>query len=166
MPDPPDPGSNWIPSAEYEQIEAKVPILCVDMLPLDPAGGAVGLIRRETYDGNEGWCMIGGAVLRNEGLVQAIARHVRSTLGEGFRFELSPAEPLTVAEYFPDPGPGRLHDPRKHAVALTYVGTCDGTPRAQGEALEFRWFPREELSGVQLGFDQGVVVDRLLERVG
>jgi ADP-ribose pyrophosphatase YjhB (NUDIX family) len=158
-------GDDWIPQAEYDAIQARVPILCVDLLPIRAGREEIGMIRRETHSGGEGWCMIGGAVKRNEGLVEAITRHVQSTLGIGLAFELCTPEPLTVAEYFPDPTVGKLHDPRKHAVALTYAAECSGEPQARGEALEFRWFRRNELDDVQFGFGQGAVVTRVLARL-
>jgi ADP-ribose pyrophosphatase YjhB (NUDIX family) len=156
----------WIPKADYDLIQARVPILCVDLLPISTARNAVGLIRRETADGGEGWCLIGGAVGRDEPLLEAVARHVRSTLGDRFEFRLVSADPLAVVEYFTDPSLGELHDPRKHAVALSYVAVCKGEPTPAGEALEFRWFPRDELIDVPFGFGQGATVDRLLDRLG
>lgn len=163
--DPSNSDDRWIPSAEYDLIQARVPILCVDLLILDRGRKKVGLIRRETYDGGEGWCMIGGAVKRNECLLAAVERHVISTLGEEIAFDLLSPEPFTIAEYLTDADPAGLHDPRKHAVALTYAASCAGSPRPQGEALEFRWFDRGELSEVPFGFGQGIVVARLLEQV-
>jgi ADP-ribose pyrophosphatase YjhB (NUDIX family) len=161
-----DPDNGWIPQAEYDLIQKRVPILCVDLLPLDRGTHqGVGLIRRETYDGNEGWCMIGGAVKRNEGLLSALGRHVRSTLGDRVEYELASTEPQFVAEYFTEPGIGELHDPRKHAIALTYAAVCEGSPLACGEALEFRWFDRTELDSVEFGFGQGAVVRRVLDRI-
>lgn len=165
MNQPGDRGDDWIPQEEYERIQARVPILCVDLLPLQPSTGAVGLIRRETYGGNEGWCLIGGAVKRNEDLLAAIARHVDSTLGGDVEHELSSDEPLVVAQYFTEARAGRLHDPRKHAVALSYTGTLHGDPQPQGEAIEFRWFGPDELDTVHFGFGQGDVVGELLNRL-
>ncbi|HET7121897.1 MAG TPA: DUF4916 domain-containing protein [Solirubrobacterales bacterium] len=154
----------WIPEAEYRQIERRVPILCVDLLPLRPDASAVGLIRRKTYEGGEGWCLIGGAVMRDESLLAALRRHVETTLGAGFVADLSAACPLTTVEYFSEPGLGEFYDPRKHAVALTYAAPCTGTAEPQGEALEFSWIPIDELPLVEFGFGQGPVVERVLAR--
>jgi ADP-ribose pyrophosphatase YjhB (NUDIX family) len=152
----------WIPEDEYELIQRRVPIACVDLLPLKPDRSAVGLIRRETYGGEEGWCLIGGAVLKDEELLDAIRRHVKSTLGPDFLPDLSRAQPLTTIQYFTDPRLGDFHDPRKHAIALTYAAPCIGTAAARGEAREFRWFKRDQLPDVSFGFGQGKVVDQLL----
>lgn len=151
-----------IPKAEYDLIQARVPILCVDLLPVNAASDAIGLIRRETPGEGEGWCLVGGAVVRNEPLLEAIDRHVHSTLGDRFDFRLASQEPLAVIEYFTEPSLGEFHDPRKHAVALSYVAICQGEPEPVGEALEFRWFARSEIGCVEFGFGQGAVVERLL----
>ena len=155
----------WIPKAEYDLIQARVPILCVDLLPVNAAHNAIGLIRRETPNGGEGWCLVGGAVVRNEPLLEAIARHVHSTLGDRFDFSLVSREPLAVIEYFTEPSRGEFHDPRKHAVALSYAAICQGEPNPAGEGLEFRWFARKEIGGIEFGFGQGTVVKRLLSQL-
>ena len=157
----PDP--YWIPSPEYERILAAVPILCVDLLPLRDEGNRVGLILRDTYDDKQGWCMIGGAVRRTEDLKAALDRHLKSTLGERVRWEALPPEPQAVVEYLPDADPVEPHDPRKHAVALTYAAVLVGDPHPQDEAIDFRWFDRAELADVAFGFGQGPAVARVLK---
>ena len=157
--------NGWIAADEYERIQARVPIACVDILPLEETTRAVGLIRRSTHEDRQGWCLVGGAVLRGESLKTAIERHVRSCLGDRLSCRLCSEQPLHVAEYFPDAAAGELHDPRKHAIALTYVATCAGEASARGEALEFRWFEREELEKVEFGFGQGAVVAKLLDAI-
>lgn len=162
-PDPIGAGSRLLPYQDYEFIKARVPILCVDVL-LSPKGDPqrVGLIYR-TNDGGEGWCLVGGRVLRNEHLTDAVIRHVLATLGEGVAIDRSTLEFRTIAEYFSEPFADELYDPRKHAVALTYTAFCDGEPKALGEAEEFRWFEIGELSSLTFGFGQGKVVSRLLK---
>jgi ADP-ribose pyrophosphatase YjhB (NUDIX family) len=155
-------GNRWLSPEDYSFVREKVPILCVDVL-LSPHGrpSAVGLIRRSTCDG-DGWCLVGGRVLRDEHLGAAVARHVVTTLGAGLRLDLSTLEMKTVAEYFTKPSIGELHDPRKHAVALTYTAACEGIPRPTGEAFDFRWFDIGELHQVDFGFGQEAVVTRVL----
>ena len=157
-------GRRLLPDQDYQFIRARVPILCVDVL-LSPKDDPqrVGLIYRMTHDGGEGWCLIGGRVLRNERLIDAVTRHVRATLGEGVTVDRSTLGLRTIAEYFSEPFEGELYDPRKHAVALTYTAFCDGEPRPMGEAQEFRWFEISELSGLSFGFGQGKVISRFLE---
>lgn len=110
----------------------------------------------------EGWCLIGGAVLRNEPLVDAVERHVRSTLGDKLAVDRSTLELRTVIEYFTQQDIGEFHDPRKHAVALTYVGICEGEGAPTGEALEFDWFRVDQLSAVSFGFGQDAAAVRAL----
>ena len=158
------PGGSFLSDEAYNLIKASVPILCVDVL-LSPKDDPqrVGLIHRMTYNGGCGWCLVGGRVLRNEHLVDAVDRHVRATLGEGISVDRSTLEFRTVIEYFSEPVEGEFYDPRKHAVALTYTAFCDGEAQALGEALKFQWFELSELPEVSFGFGQGEVVARLLE---
>ena len=162
-------GHQLLSAESYELIRASVPILCVDVL-LSPSDnlGQVALIRRETHTGNEGWCLVGGRVLRNEHLLTAVERHIAATLGLAVRVDRSTVELGAVIEYFTEPDLGHFYDPRKHAVALTYSARCDcvGKPEALGEALEFGWFDVDHLSEVNFGFGHGEVVAQLLKKLG
>jgi ADP-ribose pyrophosphatase YjhB (NUDIX family) len=161
-------GDRWIPEAEYQTIMARVPILCVDVLlsqPVPPgsqSGPRFGLIRRETRSDGEGWCLIGGAVLRGEPLADAVFRHVRATLGTEVVLDPVSLRPLLVAQYLPEERPGYLRDSRKHAVSITFVGELSGTPVPIGESLDFDWFERPALDGLDYCFGQGDVVSMLL----
>jgi ADP-ribose pyrophosphatase YjhB (NUDIX family) len=159
-------GDRWIPEDEYLAIARRVPILCVDVLPVrtkpDPA---IGLIFRETYDdGGRGWCLVGGAVLHNEPLRDAVQRHVSTTLGEEVFLQESTLVLVDVVQYFSEPNIGEFYDPRKHAVALTYIAELNGPVMPKGEALGFQWFTIEELpEPSSFGFGQEKVVQRLLQ---
>lgn len=160
-------GDRWIPNEEYEHIQARVPILCVDVLLLSTSTPPlIGLIQRDTYDAGRGWCLIGGAVLRDEPLTAAAQRHVQATLGSGLVLQPSTLQLHEIIEYFTNPDLGEFHDPRKHAVALTYSAHVDGSPASQGEALAFQWFRQDQLTGIQFGFGQDSVVDRILQHLG
>jgi len=163
--DPIGAGRRWIPESEYEYIRANVPIACVDFIPLSHDWPPmIGLIRRETYRGGQGWCLVGGAVLRDEPLLAAVERHVNATLGDDVHVDTATLHLLDIAEYFTKPGLGQFYDPRKHSVAPTYFGSCGGSIRPCGEALEFRWFQLEELPMRQFGFGQEELVRRLINR--
>jgi ADP-ribose pyrophosphatase YjhB (NUDIX family) len=162
-------GARWIPPHEYDLILSRVPILCVDLILLsgdEPA--KVGLIKRDTYAGGNGWCLIGGAVIRDEPLPAAVVRHLRATLGYGMDADLNSLKLFGVVQYFTDPRTGRFHDPRKHAVSLTYVGRCIGKAqvRKSGEARDFAWFSREELDELTYGFRQGEIIASYLRKEG
>jgi ADP-ribose pyrophosphatase YjhB (NUDIX family) len=162
-------GNGWIPDELYKSIESSVPILCVDVL-LSPhdAPRQIGLIRRITHDDSFGWCLIGGRVLHDESLSDAVDRHVLATLGESMKIIRSSMRLGAVIEYFSKPGLGDFHDPRKHAVALTYAAACefDEEPAVHGEAVDFRWFSIGELPAIDFGFGQGEAVARVLKSEG
>jgi ADP-ribose pyrophosphatase YjhB (NUDIX family) len=160
-----DAGSRWIPQAEYDVILSRVPILCVDLLVTPPPKAeGVGLIRRLTPDG-EGWCLIGGAVLRNEPIADAVRRHLAATLGAAVSIEAGSMRLAALVQYFTETG-HEFRDPRKHAVSLTFTGSLQGVPRPRGEALQFRWFEDRELPHLNFGFGQGRVVERILDGSG
>jgi ADP-ribose pyrophosphatase YjhB (NUDIX family) len=160
-------GDRWIPEDEYRAITSRVPILCVDVMPVTQVPSpAIGLILRETYAGGRGWCLVGGAVLHNEPLSEAIHRHVSSTLGGEASVRSSTLQFVDIVEYFSKPDIGEFYDPRKHAVALTYCAELEGPVVPEGEAMEFRWFPIGQLpDGELFGFGQDRVVERLLRRL-
>jgi ADP-ribose pyrophosphatase YjhB (NUDIX family) len=160
-------GDRWIPQAEYDLILARVPILCVDLILLSrDQPSKVGLIERETFDGGKGWCLVGGAVLRDEALTAAVERHLHATLGNEVGVDLGTLRMVDVIEYFTKPGMGEFCDPRKHAVSLTYAGRCDGSAQveAEGEAFGFEWFAQDELNTLEFGFGQGAIIRRFLSR--
>ncbi len=160
-------GDRWIPQAEYALILARVPIACVDQIPLSgDQPPKVGLIERETYEGGKGWCLVGGAVLRNEPLTEAVRRHLCATLGNGASVDPETLHLVDVIEYFTVPGLGEFYDPRKHAVSLTYAGRCSAREQVEedGEASRFKWFSQEELNDLEFGFNQGTIVKRFLAR--
>ena len=166
----PLPGQTWLDETTWHQVQELVPIACVDIIPLrTPASSdsmSIGLIRRHTPHQGERWCVVGGRVLRNESLAEAVTRHLHETLGSEIDFDTSSA-PLFIAEYFTTRRPGFLYDPRQHAIAATYAFEIRGEPRASGEASRFQWFhsaslpPRDEF-----GFQQDLVVEKALTALG
>jgi ADP-ribose pyrophosphatase YjhB (NUDIX family) len=160
-------GDRWIPQAEYDHILARVPIVCVDLVLLSAdQPPRIGLIERETYQGGRGWCLVGGAVLRNESLTEAVRRHLCATLGNDVRLNPATLDLVDIIEYFTEPGLGEFYDPRKHAVSLTYAGRCNGKIWIveSGEASGFAWFNQEELDNLEFGFNQGTIVKHYLAR--
>jgi hypothetical protein len=159
-------GDRWIPETDYRFICSHVPIVCVDLLPVLADSGRFGLIERDTYDGGRGLCLIGGAVLLDEPLHEALERHVRVTLGENVVLQLASLHIVGVYQYFKHKRPGQLHDPRKNAVAITYVGTISGDVRPLGEAHKFETFEQAWPPDASVfGFGQGKVVSDALAAV-
>src|SRR5579871_322184 len=103
-------GDQFLSDKDYKFIRDHMPILCVDVL-LSPAGDPrqVGLIRRDAPDG-DAWCLVGGRVLRNERLADAVDRHIATTLGAGVHVDRSTLEFGAVIEYPTEPGPDGLYD--------------------------------------------------------
>ena len=121
-----------------------LPIPCVDVLPYRDvgAGPEIELISRRGSNATVGWALVGGRVMRNECLSEAIARHLVSTLGEAIGFErVDTSHPLHAAEYSPDVRLSGRIDRNKHAIALAYVVAISGEVAPREEALDFEWFP-------------------------
>lgn len=149
--------SAWVDAQTWEAVQQAVPILCVDLLPTRLAADSewqIGLIKRQTPFGRPMWCQIGGRVLHGETLREALVRHLETTLSDVPSGFSSDPQPDYVMQWFPteqkpgDPGPRFGLDPRKHAVALSFLMQIEGepVPVAGGEALEFSWFPLASFS--------------------
>jgi ADP-ribose pyrophosphatase YjhB (NUDIX family) len=154
--------------AIYARIQELVPIACIDALPYRRSinGYEVCLIRRAVPAGGLGWTLIGGGVYRGETLGEALARHLRGTLGPDVRWDDPDYDrPDAVGQYFPA-RQGFPVDPRKHAIALTYLVEMTGQPVAEGEAEDFGWFdPRALPQSTEVGFGQGRVLGVLISRL-
>jgi ADP-ribose pyrophosphatase YjhB (NUDIX family) len=152
----------WIPEDDYQFICARVPIVCVDLLPI--FRGHYGLIKRNTYSGMTGLSLVGGGVLLDEPLVDALQRHVYATLGPDAALMLATLRQVGVYQYFRQKREGQLHDPRKNAVSITYVGQVEGTLAPSGEALDLRLFSFGERPDLDaFGFGQGIVAYDCIE---
>jgi ADP-ribose pyrophosphatase YjhB (NUDIX family) len=152
-------GDRWIPEADYRFICARVPIMCVDLLPVLADTGRFGLVERDTYDGGRGLNLIGGGVLLDEPLTESLDRHLRATLGEATDLRPDTLALVGIYQYFKVARPGRLHDPRKNSVSITYAGVLDGEPKPSGEAHAFHTFELDHPPGLtEFGFGQGTVV--------
>ena len=157
-------GDRWIPDTEYKYICSKVPILCVDLLPLISTSGKFGLIERDTYDGKRGLNLVGGGVLIDETIHEALERHLLVTLGDQIQLCTDSLTLVGVYQYFRDMRPGQLHDPRKNAVSLTYTGAVEGEANSAGEAHAFHLFDIDAPPKLdEYGFGQGKVVYDALE---
>lgn len=155
----------FLSDSDWRWVQQSVPIVCVDAVPLrrSASGEAlqVGLILRDTPHQGRRWCMVGGRVMRDQTLAEALTRHLRQTLGDAVQFSIGEdPQPLYVSQYFTARRPVGVIDPRQHSVAMNYCVDVRGDVTAGGEAHDFAWFepgrlpPRE-----QLGFEQ----DRVLE---
>ncbi|CAN7688115.1 DUF4916 domain-containing protein [Paenibacillus sp. LjRoot153] len=163
---------NWIEESEWNNIQQLLPIVCVDILPINVSEKGeilrVGLILRNTPHEGKKWCTVGGRLLYGESIQNGILRQLKETLGNNIQIkgELE-SQPLYVAQYSPTI---ELHeefdavDPRKHAIGLTYSLELDGCVEPQNEAIDFQWFSISELRIKQdIGFHQDKVISSCME---
>lgn len=135
-----------LPTDLYETIEKSMPLTCVDFVEMTDAG--VGLILRDSPFGQV-WCHLGGRILRGERIADGLRGHARETLAVEVDLPADP-QPGYVCQWFPDDirpddGVDHGHDPRKHAIALSFVVEFHGTPEPQNEALDYRHFAVDAL---------------------
>ena len=161
--------SVWLSEEEYRLVRASVPIACVDVVAVRFGMGrrieSIGLILRDTPHQGRRWCLVGGRVLRDETLAEAVSRHLHQTLGNRVTFHLGPdVQPVYVSQYFTSLREIGVVDPRQHSIAMNYVLELTGPTRAGGEAHEFRWFSPEDVPREQFGFQQDRVLDECLRR--
>lgn len=149
----------WIPEDQYQFICSLVPILCVDLLPLIASSDNFGLIERDDYKGRRGLNLVGGGVLIDESLEDAVHRHLAATLGNDVWLEPGSLSLVGVYQYARTTDVELPHDPRKNAVSITYTGIMHGNPQPAGEAHSFHIFEIGSPPGLDtFGFGQGHVV--------
>jgi len=161
----------WLPPSRWRLVQASVPIVCVDVLPVRVSRRtphiveAIGLILRDTPRGRRRWCLIGGRLLYGESLRDAIGRQIGETLGSQVRIHLRrDQQPLYIAQYSPLKTKSFSLDPRQHAVGLTYASEITGSPAPQGEAVAYEWFDVRKLPPPkEFGFDQARIVKYCLQ---
>jgi ADP-ribose pyrophosphatase YjhB (NUDIX family) len=152
--------TDWLPDEHWKRIQGSMPIICVDVLPIqqdDKEIRTVGLIKRHTPHQGIRWCLIGGRLRFKEKLRQAVERELQLALGCDVSYSiLANDEPCRVIEYLPIQETNGYFDPRQHAISLTYAVLLSGTPSPQGEALDFKWFPAEDIADMpsSIGFGQ------------
>ena len=165
----------WLSREDLEQARAQMPILYVEAVPVrvDDSGEvvSVGLLLRMGPDGTISRMLVSGRVLHHERVRDALLRHLEKDLGPVAlpRVPVS-IQPFTVAEYFPTQGVTPYHDPRQHAVALTYIVPVAGDCRPRQDALDLVWFTPQEASSSlvqqEMPGGQGVVLRQALAHAG
>lgn len=150
----------------WTTIQASVPIFCVDVAPVRVATSGhveIGLILRATPLQGARWCVIGGRLLLDETITDAVQRQLSSAIGSSLVMAgPSPLPPLLV-EYGRSPRPDGPQDPRQHSVSATVPVQMSGEGVAQGEeARAFQWWPVKDLNGDVMGFGQEHLVPRIL----
>lgn len=144
---PPEP-SGWLTDRELSHVRTQLPMLYVNVIPVRVSATGqvteVGLLLRAD-EGVMSRAIVAGRVLFHETIRDAIVRNLEKDLGLAAlpRVPLSPT-PFAIAEYFPTEGFGTFHDPRQHAVALSYVVPIDGDCEPSQNALDIVWLAPEE----------------------
>lgn len=140
----PDPNPGWLSELALAETRSRVPMLYVEAIPvrLDGTGRIeyVGLLLRGSPTGEMSRSFVSGRVLHGESVREALLRNLEKDLGPA-AFPRLPVStvPFSVAEFLPVPGVSPLHDPRQHAVALTYVVAVVGECDPRQDALELTW---------------------------
>jgi len=159
----------WLPEGEWRALQQRIPVPCVDVLPVRKRDGKIemGLIYRATPHQGRRWCLIGGRLRRNESLRAAVIRQVREALGPEVQCVLAARiQPVLVVEYFSRRARGSLFDPRQHAIGLTFAAKVRGNIQPTGGAVDFRWFTLHQLPKSKcFGFGQKKVVLDCIRRL-
>ena len=143
---------------------------CVDAFPMRVRNGKpeIGFIMRNTgyYKGH--WWDVGGRMNAGESFSEALTRHVRETLGVGFRLwpDQSWNSPAYIGQYGPrafslarDDNENAGHEPSKWCIAPTWLIELESekfvfgsTVHGGQEATELRWFTLSDLPYGKLGY--------------
>lgn len=155
----------YLSDSDWNFVQEHIPIVCVDILPIQSSGSKkkIGLIKRGAPE-VDAWCLLGGRVFKGERIDAAMQRIVHQALGPESQVRYgSWAVPDQVVEYLPSASSGSPHDPRKHAVSLTYTIELLGKLVPNGEAKDFCWFDSDRLPD-KIGFGQEGIIASLVKR--
>ncbi len=172
----PDPNPGWLSDIALDETRSRVPILYVEAVPvrIDALGQVelVGiLLRGSATTGELTRTLVSGRVMHGESIREALLRNLEKDLGPTAFPQLPVSTvPFSVAEYFPLPGVTSLHDPRQHAVALTYVIPVTGDCQPRQDALELTWLTPDEALSTEVLDDleggRGALLREALASVG
>lgn len=153
----------------YQLVTQSVPIVCVDLIPVRENGGGwqIGIITRATGPEAGKPALIGGRILHQELVQDAIARHLKSdTKVTDFQlFANSEAsQPFYVQQYLhqSEAKPPLGYDPTKHSIALTYLVDLLEEPKPSNEASDFRWITFDQLPK-SAGYNQHLMMNKAFQ---
>ena len=106
-----EPMMKKIPEKMYNQIRKYVPILCVDTIIINHRGILLKKRQSEPYKGQ--YSIIGGAVAKNEKVIDAVKRHLWDELG--ITVKNKNIQFLNYYEWSPE------DDPRQHPISLIFM---------------------------------------------
>ena len=166
--------SNWVSDKKWKSIKKAIPIACVDIIPFrnlqkskKKLNFEIGLILRHSPVSKK-WCFVGGRILKEETIHDAIRRQLKETLGQNIKYNLEEdPQPVYVAQYFNKKNSYYEFDPRQHAIGLTYFLNIEGEIKPCGEALDFKWFDSDKIpDAIEFGFSQDKILARVIELSG
>jgi len=167
--------SGWLSADQISDARAQLPILYVEALPVrcDSVGSivSVGLLLRAMPDGSISRSLVTGRVMYGELVRDALLRHLEKDLGNMAMPQIPLSmTPVSVSEYFPNPEVSGLHDPRQHAVALSYIVPVSGDCAPSQASLDLAWLTPSEASSPEMASEmtggQHKVLLTLLASVG
>ena len=137
----------------YDLITDIMPLLCVDVLPVQdgPSGPRLGIITRATGPERHKPAILGGRINKDETISRAVGRHLLGSLGSAeFTYHQGNDEgrPFYIAQYVHTPSAPGGYDPTKHAIALNYLIRIPEPKRVKDEALDFKWTELDEIPEV------------------
>lgn len=158
-------GRSHLTDSAYELVADVVPIMCVDVIPVDVSSSGVfrlGTIIRGTGSERGKLAIVGGRLQKNEGIEAAISRHLNASFDSpDFEFYDGNTEdtPFYLAQYKHAPHSEAGYDPTKHAIAPTYLITIDEPTSTRDEALSFQWIGLDEIPSVT-AYNHGIALQR------
>jgi colanic acid biosynthesis protein WcaH len=126
-----------IPVEHYKQILEVMPVLCVDVVIRNTAGEYL-LVKRVNEPLKGQWWVVGGRVLKNETLEQAVLRKVKQEVG----LTVHALEPIGYYEDRFEKNAIQLDSPL-HAVSVVFATVIDDRQviKMDGQSLEWKFFP-------------------------
>lgn len=156
--------SKLLSKRAYDNIVKKLPLACVDIIPVRKQAGKwqIGIITRGTGPESGKPAVLGGRIFHGEQIPTAIKRHMRESWGlknlsfvEGNSVE----RPFYLQQYLHQASarPPLGYDPTKHSITPTYLIQIYGQPKAQNEAAGFSWIEQHEIPKVA-AYNQHIVM--------
>jgi ADP-ribose pyrophosphatase YjhB (NUDIX family) len=153
----------------YDLVVSSVPILCVDVFPVNisTTEPSIGVIERATGPEKNKLALIGGRVLKHETIARAIGRHLFDAF-ESDEFSFYPGNdegtPFYVAQYAHASTSEGLYDPTKHSIALNFLIEINEPEVVQNEASDFLWISKDQIPSTS-SYNQHIVMMKAFEQL-
>ena len=164
--------SKLLTTKDYELVTGSVPIVRIDVIPVIQEKNTIklGAIIRATGSESGKVALIGGRILKNESITEAIKRHLQKDLN-CINFSYckynSESNPFLVQQYehtASSPNKFECFDPTKHSIGLTYLIELQEKPIATSEARDFLWLTEKDIND-NFAFGQNFVFKQVINRL-